>query len=143
MVEMTLQAIAYASEAAVDLSNHQLDRLVERAAAHNRLAGVTGILLFDGCRFLQYIEGPDDGLSVVYSRIVNAHEHCRVVELARGRVSQRHMPYWSMRWIPIADSQFQEAAFSDWNSLSGRTMSSSAVCTGVQRLAEIAAPYAA
>jgi hypothetical protein len=140
---MTLQAIAYASEAAVDLSNVQLDRLVEKAAAHNRLAGVTGILLFDGWRFLQYIEGPDDGLSMVYSRIVNSRQHCNVVELARGRVSQRCMPYWSMRWIPVADTQFQEAAFSDWTSLRGRTGDSRPVSTGVERLAEIAAPYIA
>jgi len=142
-VGMTLQAIAYASEAAIDLSNDQLNRLVEKAAAHNRLAGVTGILLFDGSRFLQYIEGPDDGLSMVYSRIVNSREHCNVVELARGRASERRMPYWSMRWIPIVDTQFQEAAFSDWTSLGGRIAGSRPVPTGLERLAEIAAPYIA
>ena len=40
------------------------------------------MLLYDGHRFLQYIEGPEDSINVVYSRILGAHSHCELLELA-------------------------------------------------------------
>ncbi len=49
---MALQAIAYASEAVHGLGTDGLERMVQRSIAHNQLAGVTGLLLFDGRRFL-------------------------------------------------------------------------------------------
>ncbi|UQY87986.1 BLUF domain-containing protein [Stenotrophomonas rhizophila] len=138
---MALQAIAYASEAVPDLGTDGLERMVQRSITHNQLAGVTGLLLFDGRRFLQYIEGPDDGLAVIYSRIVYSRLHTDVIELARGSVSQRRMPYWSMRWIPVEDTQLKEAAFSDWTNLTRRKAGSRTSPNGVERLASLAAPY--
>lgn len=138
---MALQAIAYASEAAADLTSSQLEGMIERAAKFNHLAGVTGLLLFDGRRFLQYIEGPEDGLAVIYARITYSRHHTDLIELARGRVTQRRMPYWSMRWIPVEDTQLKEAAFSDWTSLTRRAVGSRGSPTGVERLATLAAPY--
>ena len=75
---MSLHAIAYASEARADLQTTDLDRLLADATAFNRVAGVTGVLMFDGSRFLQYLEGPEDGIDSVYQRIVNARSYCRV-----------------------------------------------------------------
>jgi len=138
---MALQAIAYASEAVPGLGTDGLERMVQRSIAHNQLAGVTGLLLFDGRRFLQYIEGPDDGLAVIYSRIIYSRLHTDVIELARGSVPQRRMPYWSMRWIPVEDTQLKEAAFSDWTNLTRRTAGSRTSPNGVERLASLAAPY--
>jgi len=138
---MALQAIAYASEAVPGLDTDGLERMVQRSISHNQLAGVTGLLLFDGRRFLQYIEGPDDGLAVIYSRIIYSRLHTDVIELARGSVSQRRMPYWSMRWIPVEDTQLKEAAFSDWTNLTRRTAGSRTSPNGVERLASLAAPY--
>jgi len=138
---MALQAIAYSSEAIPDLGSDGLEKLVQRSIERNKLAGVTGLLLFDGQRFLQYIEGPDDGLAVIYSRIIYSRLHTDVVELARGRVAQRRLPYWSMRSIRVEDTQLREAAFSDWTGLSLRGVGSQGTPTGVERLAALAAPY--
>lgn len=138
---MALQAIAYASQAVPDLSDAQLDHLIRRAAERNQMAGVTGLLLFDGSRFLQYIEGPDDGMAMVYARIQLAPTHTDIVELARGRVSQRRMPYWSMRWIPVGDADLKAAMFSDWTTFALRKVGTRPVPTGVDRLAAFAAPY--
>jgi hypothetical protein len=140
---MALQAIAYASEAVLDLGPDGLEQLAQRSFVRNQLAGVTGLLLFDGRRFLQYIEGPDDGMAVIYSRITYSRQHTDLIELARGRVAQRRMPYWSMRLIPVEDTQLREAAFSDWTSLTRRAVGSRASPTGVERLATLVAPYLA
>ena len=111
---MPLRAIAYISEAAPDMPHHRLDALVEDAARFNRVAGVTGVLLFDGARFLQYVEGPEDGIASVYERIAHASGHSAMTSLARGRVEVRYFPYWSMRWLPSLQTELDRLANSDW-----------------------------
>lgn len=115
---MPLRAVAYASEATSGLSMDHVDDLAVAAARFNFEAGVTGVLLYDGLRFLQYIEGPEDSINVVYSRILSARSHCEVIELGRGRVSGRFFPYWSMRLLWVDDSEIRSVARSNWDGLS-------------------------
>ncbi|WP_312328425.1 BLUF domain-containing protein [Stenotrophomonas sp.] len=63
---MPLQALVYSSQPLPGLALYQIDDLAKDAAAHNLIAGVTGVLLTDGKRFLQYREGPGDGIDFVY-----------------------------------------------------------------------------
>lgn len=93
---MPLRAIAYISHARPELSSAELDLLLADATAFNRMAGVTGVLMFDGERFLQYLEGPRDGLESVYARVVNASRHHGVHLLASGKVGSRWFPRWTM-----------------------------------------------
>lgn len=111
---MPLRAIAYVSDALADLSNAGLDALVEDAVRFNAVAGVTGVLLFDGGRFLQYFEGPEDGVHAVYERIVQARSHHQIRELNRGRVPQRFFPYWSMRWLGVEPTLTQRLVNGEW-----------------------------
>ncbi|KRG73843.1 F420H2:quinone oxidoreductase [Stenotrophomonas chelatiphaga] len=93
---MPLHAIAYVSQARSALSPQELDALLADATAFNRMAGVTGVLMFDGERFLQYLEGPRDGLDSVYGRVLNASIHHGVRQLAAGAVVMRWFPHWTM-----------------------------------------------
>ncbi|MEL5918636.1 BLUF domain-containing protein [Stenotrophomonas maltophilia] len=90
---MPLRAVAYASEATSGLSMDHVDDLARAAARFNFEAGVTGVLLYDGLRFLQYIEGPEDSINVVYSRI-------------------------SMRLLWVDASEIRSVARSNWDGLS-------------------------
>lgn len=113
---MTLCAIAYVSQALPAVRvERRLDDIVEDAARFNRVAGVTGVLLHDGARFLQYIEGPPDGMDLVYERILQSRSHAEVLELGRGAVPQRHFPYWAMRWLATDGERLQELAAGDWH----------------------------
>lgn len=93
---MPLHAIAYVSQARSALAPQELDALLADATAFNRMAGVTGVLMFDGERFLQYLEGPRDGLDSVYGRVLNASVHHGVRQLAAGAVATRWFPHWTM-----------------------------------------------
>ena len=75
---------------------------------------MTGVLLHDGNRFLQYIEGPPDGIDSVYERILQAGSHIDIIELARGRLGQRQFPYWSMRALPVEAALLRQLSSSDW-----------------------------
>ncbi|MGE6331747.1 BLUF domain-containing protein [Stenotrophomonas sp. NPDC077659] len=137
---MPLRAIAYASQARPDLAAERLQTLVNDAARFNRMAGVTGVLLHDGQRFLQYIEGPPDGIDPVYERILQAGSHVDIVELARGRLGQRQFPYWSMRALQIDAPKLRQLSTSDWSGFSRTADGDRAVPTAVDLLSEIVRP---
>lgn len=110
---MPIRAVAYASESP-DTDPLKVDQIVADAAAFNLQAGVTGVLLFDDTRFLQYIEGPEDGLGIALQRVYGATSHENVIELNRGRVGRRQFPFWSMHWIRVDQMELGKVAISDW-----------------------------
>lgn len=111
---MPLRAIGYVSQAAQPWDRETVEAMVAGAAAFNLQAGVTGVLFFDGIRYLQYIEGPDDGLEIAYLRILASDLHSDVKELARGHVGRRLMPYRSMRWLLADPSHTRAMVGADW-----------------------------
>ncbi|XFC38821.1 BLUF domain-containing protein [Stenotrophomonas indicatrix] len=137
---MPLRAIAYVSQARPDLSAERLQTLVEDAARFNKMAGVTGVLLHDGERFLQYIEGPPDGIDSVYERILQAGSHVDIVELARGRVGQRQFPYWAMRVLPVDAALLRQLSAGDWSGFARTVRGDSGRPTAVDLLTEVVRP---
>lgn len=138
---MPLCSIAYCSEAAAGLTVDQLNALVRDAMYHNRLGGVTGVLLCDGIRFLQYMEGPEEGIDFVYSRVLNSRRHSNLVELARGQGSIRRFPYWSMHWIPVEQHELHAAAIADWTSMEVNRAESGVIVAGVELVSAIVAHH--
>lgn len=139
---MPLHAIAYCSRAVAGLTLQQVDDLAKDAAAHNLIAGVTGVLLTDGNRFLQYLEGPEEGMRLAYARIINAHSHVDMVELGRSSGGPRRFPYWPMRWLPVEPEDLRIAIVSDWRGLAHRKeVDIDQVPTGIERVADLVNPY--
>lgn len=145
---MPVQAVVYISKACPEiasdplgLNSRALEAMVDDAARFNRDAGVTGVLLFDGRRFLQYMEGPEDGLRVAYSRVLNATSHVELVELRRGRVGTRRLPFWPMQWLPVDPEKFDTIARSDWLGFSRQLNRQSSPATGMDHLAATVEPY--
>ena len=140
---MPIRAIAYMSQAANGLSLDAINDLVDGAAIFNASAGVTGMLLFDGFRFMQYIEGPEDGVSVVYSRILNSKSHTDLVELGRGRAGRRNFPYWAMRLLPSEPDELKFVARNDWSVFIIRPTTGPGRLYGVEALAKVVVPHLA
>lgn len=138
---MAIRAIAYASQVVAPMTFDQVDYIASGAERFNLLAGVTGVLLFDGQTFVQYIEGPEDGLNLAYSRITLSRVHCEIAELGRATISGRRFPYWSMRLLRADDAQVRTVARGDWSRFTVR--SSVTVPSGLERLASVVAPYIA
>ena len=117
---MSLRAIAYTSELSPGRTRAHVDALTDAAAAFNLSAGISGVLLFDGTRFLQYIEGPDAGLDAAYARIRGASSHHSLMELGRARIGRRHFPDWSMHLLPADPEQLRTAIRNDWSGFVNR-----------------------
>jgi hypothetical protein len=114
---MPLRAFVYVSRARAGLAPVELDHLLADATAFNRMAGVTGVLMFDGERFLQYLEGPSDGLASVKARVANATRHEVLHTLAEGRVPARWFPRWTMANREIEPSALSRIIDAPWDGL--------------------------
>lgn len=139
---MALRAIAYASQVVEAMPLEQVQNLTADAERFNVLAGVTGVLLFDGQTFMQYIEGPEDGISLIYSRITHSRRHCEIVELGRATISGRRFPYWSMRLLRAEDAQVRAVARADWSRFRLQP-ASTGKASGIELLSSVVAPYIA
>lgn len=112
-----IHALAYRSRATALLSAEALEHLVGSAARFNKVAGVTGVMLFDGEEFFQYIEGPADGLAVAMGRIETSPSHCQIEVLAQQRVGTRLIPYWSMQVFEENAMDLSLLSSADWSTL--------------------------
>jgi hypothetical protein len=63
---------------------------------NNALAGVTGILFFDGNHFVQALEGPREGVEEVYRRIAADDRHYDLLLISRANIKSRRFSQWSM-----------------------------------------------
>lgn len=138
---MSLAAIAYVSDVAGSLPAKSLDVLVDDAVRFNSVAGVTGVLLFDGARFLQYFEGPADGAAAVYERVRQARSHRNIIELGQVQVPQRYFPFWSMRWLGVEPALIEQLSASDWHGFAERVDDVGAVDSAMERLLRHVAPH--
>lgn len=111
---MPNRAVVFVSEASPTLAEEHLAIIIADAARFNRSAGVSGVTLYDGSRFLAYMEGPPDGLDVALSRAVGASSHRHLIEVIRGRVGIRRVPYWPMRLVPVDPATIPQLLRADW-----------------------------
>ncbi|QQQ44156.1 BLUF domain-containing protein [Stenotrophomonas maltophilia] len=139
---MPNRAVVFVSEAVGDLTMARLSQIMADAERFNRTAGVTGVTLFDGQRFLAYMEGPPDGLDVAFSRAAGATSHSSLIEIARGRVGQRRLPYWPMRCIPLSPPELVQLVRADWTSFLQRGGDQVAPATAMEMLGALVEPFA-
>jgi len=112
--DMTYRAVAYASTAVAGLTPADIDHLLVDARAHNQLAGVTGVLLYDGQQFFQYFEGSQEGVARVYERIMASTMHVNVRVLHDGHVDQLYFSQWHMGSSHAEGSVLQKLSNQQW-----------------------------
>jgi len=111
---MTPHAVAYISTAVAGLTPADLDHLLVDARAHNRMQGVTGVLLHDGHRFFQYFEGPEAGVARIYDRIRASRMHMAMEELQHGPVERLYFSQWHMGCSHAEGSVLQALSSRQW-----------------------------
>ncbi|UXL28965.1 BLUF domain-containing protein [Stenotrophomonas maltophilia] len=139
---MPSRAVVFVSEACDGLGGHRLSEIMGDAADFNRRASVTGVILFDGRRFLGYMDGPPDGLDVAFLRAVGATSHWNLIEIARGRVGQSRLPYWSMRCISVSPPELVQLVGADWTGFPQRGQDQVPPASAMEMLVALAEPFA-
>lgn len=65
---MRLKTLTYTSRARLDFTPGDLAAIQQTARHLNALDGITGLLIFDGVRFLQIVEGSEEAIADLVER---------------------------------------------------------------------------
>jgi hypothetical protein len=91
-----MHRLLYISTARTAPGRVELDAILRVSRRNNAAAGITGLLVVGGRRFLQALEGPDEAVFATFDRIRRDPAHFAVVELTRGPIAARAFGDWSM-----------------------------------------------
>lgn len=96
--------LLYISSVTKDASDQLVAEILATSRRNNATAGVTGLLLYDGKRFLQALEGSETAVSTTYERIKRDTRHRGIVLLSSKVVETRSFGEWSMAAEKIAQA---------------------------------------
>lgn len=94
---MLIQLI-YISTAQHALPQMELPAILDASKRNNRKVGVTGMLMYDGVRFLQVLEGEEDAVRSTYARIRGDARHRGVVVLHDRKIEAPEFGAWDMAY---------------------------------------------
>jgi len=92
-----LTSLVYRSRAVAPFDEAGLQALLDSAQRRNREAAVTGILIYDDGRFMQWLEGPAEGVSRVWQVTRADSRHTDIEVLGDAPTSARFFPDWAMK----------------------------------------------
>lgn len=92
-----LKALVYTSRATMPFDPPVLEGLVADARKRNRQEDVTGVIVFDEGRFLQWLEGPADGVERIATSIQRDPRHRDIAILRKEDAGRRTFSNWDMR----------------------------------------------
>ena len=104
---MTLKSVAYTSLARLDLTAEDVEDIYRSARDGNALEGITGLLIFNGTRFLQIIEGAPNAIDELVERLRRDPRHTGFEIRDERTIAQRSFPDWSMELVRVHSSYFE------------------------------------
>jgi len=101
-------SLVYVSSARHLYSEDELKALLQRSRDNNVRLGLTGMLLYKNGNFMQVLEGPEDTLAQLYSKIQSDPRHHTILQLMRKPIQEREFPSWSMGFKNLDDPGLRE-----------------------------------
>jgi len=103
-----LYEILYVSTLSVDQPLSAIAAIAAQARHHNRNNGITGLLVFDGSRFCQQLEGPESAVRALMQRIRDDPRHIYVEVLHDAPLAQRRFQNFSLGFSTLEDENALE-----------------------------------
>ncbi len=105
--------LVYISRATRPLDDPELTRLATAAARFNGGHDITGLLLHDGSRFIQALEGPQPAVEALMTRIARDPRHDSIAYIERRTVAGRQFGGWAMDARRVRDAGGAQAFLDD------------------------------
>ena len=112
---MRLSRLVYCSMEHDNMNESDLMEILKVAIDRNNANGITGILAYGNCRFLQLLEGPRQEVNETYARISKDDRHNRVQLIDFREVESRMFSEWSMRILSIQENAVNRKAIYKYN----------------------------
>jgi hypothetical protein len=102
--EPLLYNLVYCSRATPDVNDASVDRILATARRMNPVYGITGLLVYGGGIFFQWLEGPRANVTELLARIQKDPRHTALVLLSESEeVRERLFPDWGMELVSATD----------------------------------------
>lgn len=102
--EAGLYSLVYGSSAVSTFSDADLAELLSQCRVLNEARGITGLLLYRGGRFVQFLEGPEAEVRALYAKIQQDPRHTSPRILNEGHPTHRQFKDWTMAYQPTSAS---------------------------------------
>ena len=96
-----LRSLTYVSRATSPMSETEFMQLGLEAGRLNALDGITGLLVFNGERFCQTVEGAPNGIDDLLARLDRDPRHCDLEVLSDEEVEVRRFRSWDMQLLTV------------------------------------------
>lgn len=93
--------LVYISTARPGLDQAEVGRILATSRRNNLADRVSGLLVFDGIRFLQALEGDKETVEACYARIRADPRHRASVSLSAREIDNREFGDWTMAWTRV------------------------------------------
>ena len=91
-----MYCLVYMSRPTREMGDDEVRDLLRRAKINNGRDGITGILVHDRRRYLQYLEGDEARVEATFARISIDPRHQAIIRLHSWTISRRQFPEWSL-----------------------------------------------
>ena len=93
-----LYRLVYVSVASPGLTDADILTILNTSQSNNDERFLTGFLAHNGEGFMQILEGPQEEVELIYSRILKDTRHSSVQQIIGESIAQRAFPNWSMNY---------------------------------------------
>ncbi len=100
-----LHEVLYVSTLAPEAPLQVVAQIAAKARIANAAAGITGLLIFDGMRFCQQMEGPRKEVLALTQRILQDSRHVNLEILRHGPLEARRFKRFALGYVSVDDSE--------------------------------------
>ncbi|PKP11207.1 MAG: hypothetical protein CVU08_12610 [Bacteroidetes bacterium HGW-Bacteroidetes-3] len=93
-----LKYIAYVSQQTHILTDLDIKNLLEICRKNNLQNKISGMLIYFDGTFVQFLEGSEERIDILFSKIENDKRHQKIVLLLEGFSEKREFSEWSMAY---------------------------------------------
>jgi hypothetical protein len=91
-----LAQLIYVSHRDSNCTEQEIDNILQACVKNNKGEDITGVLLYSGKYFLQYLEGEFGKITALYDKIREDKRHKNPVMVSTGPIPKRSFPSWQM-----------------------------------------------
>jgi len=99
---MSLYCLVYASMSNQEMSDKNLESLLEKARDNNKKSGITGMLLYRDGFFMQALEGELESIEKLFATISKDVRHRNVILVYKDAIETGRFPDWTMGFNRLA-----------------------------------------
>jgi hypothetical protein len=100
--------LVYCSMASDNITERDVEDILEEARKFNLENGITGLLLYHQGEFIQILEGDKEVVEELYSRIKTDPRHSLAKLLESSPIEKRSFPTWQMAFKPLTKKNLDD-----------------------------------